>query len=91
MKISKNKIYELESCELVIDQRGSSPGLEIRERRGSPRWTLGSVDAEGALLLLRSILADLLRLPGASCAGRHGLFEPVIGNGHWFERRSRST
>jgi hypothetical protein len=40
------------------------------------------VDADGALLLLREILADIPRLPGASCTGKHALFDPVLGNGH---------
>jgi hypothetical protein len=34
-------------------------------------------DADGALALLREILADFSRLPGASCHGRHELFELV--------------
>jgi hypothetical protein len=45
------------------------------------------VDADGALLLLREILADIPRLPGASCTGKHALFDPVLGNGHRYQRR----
>ncbi|MGH3999278.1 MAG: hypothetical protein ACRDTJ_17685 [Pseudonocardiaceae bacterium] len=34
-------------------------------------------DADGALALLREILADLPRLPGASCVGRHELYDAM--------------
>lgn len=39
------------------------------------------MDADAVVALLKEILADLLRLPGAACIGKHAMFDPVIGNG----------
>jgi hypothetical protein len=48
------------------------------------------MDADGALLLLRSILVDLPPLPGASCVGQHAVFDPVLGNGHGYRDQERA-
>ncbi|MGH3824569.1 MAG: hypothetical protein ACRDRA_17305, partial [Pseudonocardiaceae bacterium] len=39
--------------------------------------------------LLKVILADQPRLPGAACRGRHELFDPVVGNGPRFQHREQ--
>jgi hypothetical protein len=43
-----------------------------------------------ALLLLREILAGTARLPNAACIGRHELFDPVVGNGHRYQRQEQT-
>jgi hypothetical protein len=45
------------------------------------------MDADATVELLREILADLPRLPGARCIGKHVLFDPVPGNGGHQHRR----
>jgi hypothetical protein len=51
------------------------------------------MDADGALRLLAEILTDLPQLTGASCVGKHRMFDPVIGNGHRYrdQERARQT
>jgi hypothetical protein len=48
------------------------------------------MDADAALALLKAILADTVRLPGASYLGRHELFDPVLGNGHRYRDQERA-
>ena len=48
------------------------------------------VDADAALLLLREILADLRRLPGASCIGHHDLYDDCPGRGHQHHDQQRA-
>jgi hypothetical protein len=77
--------------------RGRRPGAEhnlgeeVTPGYWSPRRTLSVMDADGALLLLREILADLPRLHGASCVGQYALFDPVVDNGrrHRDQERAR--
>jgi hypothetical protein len=66
-------------------------GEEVTPGYWSPRRTLSVMDADGALLLLREILADLPRLHGASCVGQYALFDPVVDNGrrHRDQERAR--
>ena len=48
------------------------------------------MDADAVVALLKEILADLLRLPGAACIGKHAMFDLVIGNGPSIATRNRS-
>ena len=49
-----------------------------------------SVDHDGTIKLLSEILTDTARLPGASCVGRHELFDPVVGNGLVYRDQERA-
>jgi hypothetical protein len=40
--------------------------------------------------LLSAILAHLPRLPGASCIGKHRMYDPVLGNGHQHRDQERA-
>ncbi|MGH3823794.1 MAG: hypothetical protein ACRDRA_13340 [Pseudonocardiaceae bacterium] len=48
----------------------------------------GTVDRDGAVLLLEVILFDLPRLPGANCIGRHELYDELPGRPSPDEQRS---
>ncbi len=48
------------------------------------------MDPDAALDLLKEILAGVPRLPGAACIGRHEMFDPVLGNGHQYQRQERA-
>ncbi|MGH3897571.1 MAG: hypothetical protein ACRDTA_04825 [Pseudonocardiaceae bacterium] len=51
-----------------------------RWRKGYAAWwcgTLRTVDRDGTIKLLAVILADLPKLDGAACRGRHELFDPM--------------
>ncbi|MGH3685131.1 MAG: hypothetical protein ACRDSM_08770 [Pseudonocardiaceae bacterium] len=56
--------------------------------KGYAAWrcgTLRTVDRDGTIKLLAVILADLPKLDGAACRGRHELFDPIRGNGHRYQ------
>lgn len=46
-------------------------------------------DADAALALLKVILADTVRLPHASCVGRHEMFDPILGNGRQYQAQEQ--
>ncbi len=43
------------------------------------------MDREGVVRLLEAILASQPKLPGASCIGRHSVFDAEPGNGRWYQ------
>jgi hypothetical protein len=49
-----------------------------------------SGDHDGTIKLLSEILTYTVRLPGASCVGRHELFDPVVGNGLVYRDQERA-
>ncbi|MGH3784354.1 MAG: hypothetical protein ACRDRO_27980 [Pseudonocardiaceae bacterium] len=48
------------------------------------------MDADGAGALLKEILHGALRLPGASCVGRHRVYDPVVGHGQQHQRQEQN-
>lgn len=48
------------------------------------------MDSDSALALLKAILADTVRLPGAACVGRHELFDQTPGNGRRYQCQERT-
>ncbi|MGH3888769.1 MAG: hypothetical protein ACRDSZ_19790 [Pseudonocardiaceae bacterium] len=59
--------------------------------KGYAAWwcgTLRTVDRDGTIKLLAVILADLPKLDGAACRGRHELFDPIRGNGHRYQHEN---
>ena len=47
------------------------------------------MDADATLDLLKEILAGVPRLTGAACIERHEMFDPVLGNGHQYQRQEQ--
>jgi hypothetical protein len=47
------------------------------------------MDREGSIKLLSAILADIPRLPGASCTGKRHMFDPAPGNGRQYQRQEQ--
>lgn len=48
------------------------------------------MNPDGVVALLAEILTDRPHLTGASCIGKHALFDPVLGNGRQYQRQERA-
>ena len=59
---------------------------------GAGEMDTGAVDRDGVALLLEAILADRPKLDGATCRGRHQLFDTIAvrGRGHRYRDRHQA-